>query len=146
MSVGVPVHAITDGPHSSAMTVEQEYQYMVGMISSSHGLVAEITRASLGVGYEISLAQHHSIPVLCLRRLPPGPVTRGSAMIVGNPWVTLVEYTTLPQAFAAINRFVADLPRPVTAATAPIALNLMPVEPAHTEAIDAMEQEPESMH
>jgi hypothetical protein len=59
-------------------------------LSSCDAVVAEVTTPSLGVGYEIGIAQSLGIPVLCLYR--PGPQRRLSAMLSGNPGIGVVEY------------------------------------------------------
>lgn len=69
-------------------------------LRSSDVVVAEVTTASLGVGYEIAHAVTHDIPVLALFR---GPRDRVSAMIGGSSGVTTVGYEDLPAAYAAID-------------------------------------------
>jgi len=54
-------------------------------------LVAEVSRPSLGVGYEIAFAGlRYGLPVIALWR--PGHAARCSAMIAGDPNVTMLEY------------------------------------------------------
>lgn len=54
-------------------------------------LVAEVSKPSLGVGYEIAYARHgRGIPVVCLFR--PAFSGRCSAMIAGDPGIRLIEY------------------------------------------------------
>lgn len=53
-------------------------------------IIAEVTTPSLGVGYEIAYATGRKKPVVCLFR--PGIGRRLSAMIRGNPAVTVLEY------------------------------------------------------
>lgn len=54
-------------------------------------LVAEVSVASLGVGYEIAYARYRrGIRVICLWR--PGKTKRCSAMIAGDPGVELIRY------------------------------------------------------
>ena len=55
-------------------------------------LVAEVSKPSLGVGYEIAAARYRfQLPVVCLYR--PAFTTRCSGMIAGDPGVRLIEYT-----------------------------------------------------
>jgi hypothetical protein len=55
-------------------------------------LVAEVSRPSLGVGYEIATGRYHfGMPVICLYR--PAFTRRCSGMIAGDPGVRLIEYT-----------------------------------------------------
>lgn len=56
-------------------------------------LVAEVTRPSLGVGYEIGKATEWKKPVLCLHRLS-NPASL-SAMIAGCPEVSVQSYEEL---------------------------------------------------
>ena len=53
-------------------------------------LVAEVSRPSLGVGVEITTAKTLGIPVICL--WSPRHVSRCSAMIAGDPAITLIRY------------------------------------------------------
>lgn len=64
-------------------------------LSSCDAVVAEVTTPSLGVGYEIGIAQGLQIPVICLYR--PGEGRRLSAMLGGNPGVRVVEYTEVAE-------------------------------------------------
>ena len=55
-------------------------------------LVAEVSKPSLGVGYEIAAARYRfDMPVICLYR--PAFTRRCSGMIAGDPGVRLIEYT-----------------------------------------------------
>lgn len=69
-------------------------------------VVAEVTTPSLGVGYEIGIAQGLQIPVLCLFR-PEGD-RRLSAMLSGNPGVPVAEYSSIAEASTAIDGFLAN--------------------------------------
>ncbi|HEY0591298.1 MAG TPA: nucleoside 2-deoxyribosyltransferase [Thermoanaerobaculia bacterium] len=54
-------------------------------------VVAEVTTPSLGVGYEIATARYKfGVPVVALFR--PAARKRCSAMISGDPRITLIEY------------------------------------------------------
>jgi len=66
-------------------------------------LVAEITIASLGVGYEIAKAEEKSIPVLCLFR--PASGKKVSGLIRGCPKATTIEYETIEEAEKIIEKF-----------------------------------------
>jgi len=68
-------------------------------------MVAEVTVPSLEVGYEIGRAEALGIPVLCLFREQEG--RRLSAMLSGNPKVTLAYYTSVPEASGHISDFIA---------------------------------------
>ena len=55
-------------------------------------LVAEVSRPSIGVGYEIGAARYRfRIPVVCLYR--PAFTRRCSGMIAGDREIQLIEYT-----------------------------------------------------
>lgn len=55
-------------------------------------LVAEVSRPSIGVGYEIGAARYRfQIPVICLYR--PAFTRRCSGMIAGDREIQLIEYT-----------------------------------------------------
>ncbi len=62
-------------------------------IQESDLFIAEITAPSLGVGYEIGVAEEHDIPILCLHHASVRP----SAMIAGNDGAALVmaDYASL---------------------------------------------------
>jgi hypothetical protein len=68
-------------------------------------LVAEVSTASLGVGYEIGRAVENNKKVLCLYR--PQEDKRLSAMISGSSGVVCVEYKDLEEAKGAINGFLS---------------------------------------
>ncbi|KXK26890.1 MAG: Nucleoside 2-deoxyribosyltransferase [candidate division WS6 bacterium OLB20] len=61
-------------------------------LESSDLVVAEVTRPSLGVGYELCYAEARNIPVLCLFR--PGEKLL-SAIIRGNDYFEVFEYSTI---------------------------------------------------
>lgn len=66
-------------------------------------VVAEVSTPSLGVGYEIAAARYRfDIPVVCLYR--DGGERRCSAMIAGDPGVTLIRYSdaTIEEALRAL--------------------------------------------
>lgn len=72
-------------------------------ILDSQLVVAEVTTASLGVGYEIGRAIENEKDVLCLYR--PQENKRLSAMISGSDQVTNKEYQTLDQAKKIIDNY-----------------------------------------
>jgi hypothetical protein len=76
----------------------------VDWLTSCEVVVAEVTTPSLGVGYEIALAVERGIPVLALFR--PDAGRRLSAMISGNPAVTVAEWTAAGEAAGAIESFL----------------------------------------
>jgi 2'-deoxynucleoside 5'-phosphate N-hydrolase len=73
-------------------------------------LVAEVSKPSTGVGYEIAAARYrYGIPVVCLYR---GEHTkRCSAMIAGDAGIELIHYSseTLPEATARLVEIVGRI-------------------------------------
>lgn len=78
-------------------------------IDESDGVIAEVTNPSLGVGYEISYAEHRAHkPVLALfhKTLANEDGRRLSAMIEGAAGVRTVEYSQLRVGKLAIDMFL----------------------------------------
>ena len=73
-------------------------------LQSADLVIAEVTTPSLGVGYELGIAEKLNIPVLCLYR----PITgkRLSAMISGNEKFKCQTYQTLDEVKTHINNFL----------------------------------------
>lgn len=76
-------------------------------VKSADGIIAEVTNPSLGVGYEIALAENLRKPILALFRQTDN--RRLSAMIDGAPGVEVINYTELPEAKVAIDQFLDKL-------------------------------------
>ena len=72
-------------------------------LKSADLVIAEVTTPSLGVGYELGIAEKLNIPVLCLYRKTTGK--RLSAMISGNQKFKCQAYQTLDEAQIHINNF-----------------------------------------
>jgi nucleoside 2-deoxyribosyltransferase len=64
-----------------------------------------VTAPSLGVGYELGIAEKLGKPVLCLFDAGNRDY-RLSAMLSGNPRVTVVRYQELKGAMEAIDLFI----------------------------------------
>lgn len=64
-------------------------------------VVAEVTQPSLGVGYELGQAEALGIPVVCLHRPASGKSL--SAMLGGNSTFTVLTYTGVEEACAALD-------------------------------------------
>jgi nucleoside 2-deoxyribosyltransferase len=76
----------------SAAIYERDMQWL----AEADILVAEVSKPSLGVGYEIATARHHhNIPVVCLYR--PAYTQRCSAMVRGDRGIDLIEYENAPE-------------------------------------------------
>lgn len=76
-------------------------------LRSSEIIVAEVTTASLGVGYELGMAEALNKKVLCLYRQQEGK--RLSAMIGGNAFYDICEYTDLEDVKKKIDVWVLGL-------------------------------------
>ena len=72
----------------------------------SEVLVAEVSVPSLGVGYEIRAAVELQKKILCLYRLQKDKNL--SAMIGGNPKISVGKYNKMKEAFKIINDFFQE--------------------------------------
>ncbi len=86
-------HVGPDGEALSSREIfERDVAWIEDVAKSGGLLVAEVSRPSIGVGYEIALARHRfAIPVICLYR--PAFTKRCSGMIAGDGAIELIEYT-----------------------------------------------------
>lgn len=75
-------------------------------LRASDIVVAEVTTASLGVGYEIATAVAWRIPVVALHRGAAGTL---SAMIAGSPGVATHHYSDLSEAFTVIDKALSNM-------------------------------------
>ena len=75
----------------------------ISWVNEADVFIAEVTQPSLGVGYELVIAQSLGKKILCLYKPQEG--RRLSAMISGNKGLTIKQYTELPEAFAMIDKF-----------------------------------------
>ena len=71
------------------------YEQDVSFIRDCDLLIAECTRPSLGVGYELAYAEAHGKPCHVLFRGPEGTL---SAMLAGNPAFRIFRYADLSEA------------------------------------------------
>jgi len=70
---------------------ERDLRWIEEVAAEAGVLVAEVSKPSLGVGYEIAAARYQfGMPVICLWRRAYS--RRCSAMIAGDPGVRLLEY------------------------------------------------------
>ncbi len=67
-------------------------------------VIAECTRPSLGVGYELAYAEAHGRPVYVFYRRS---VTQLSAMIRGNTYFSIIPYENKEELFAETDRILA---------------------------------------
>jgi 2'-deoxynucleoside 5'-phosphate N-hydrolase len=92
-------HQVIDGEVTSAavhegrgaLDAEGIFRRDMAWLEDANVLVAEVSRPSTGVGYEIAAARYlRRIPVICLYR--PAWTSRCSAMISGDAGIELIEY------------------------------------------------------
>jgi len=76
-------------------------------IKETDAIIAEVTNPSLGVGYEIALAETLNKPILALFRNDKNK--KLSAMIDGSPKTKVVNYKNLKEAKKAITQFMVKL-------------------------------------
>ncbi len=74
--------------------LQEIYERDVAWVREADVVVAEVTQPSLGVGYELGLAESLGKRVVCLRRSVAS--RRLSAMIAGNSYFIVIPYETLP--------------------------------------------------
>ena len=86
---------------------EEIYKRDIKWLQSADIVVAEVSTPSLGVGYELGIAEKLNIPVLCMYR--PDTGNRLSAMISGNAIFTCREYTVFIEAQKWIDDFIQSL-------------------------------------
>ena len=80
------------------------FQRDLSWLQSADAVVAEVSTPSLGVGYELGIAEKLKIPILCLYRPIKGK--RLSAMINGNEKFQCRAYQGLDEAKTHINNFL----------------------------------------
>ena len=83
------------------------YKRDLKWLHSADAIVAEVTTPSLGVGYELGIAEKLKKPVLCLYR--PSKGKRLSAMIKGNNQLSIWEYHNITEAQSCIDAFFKNL-------------------------------------
>ena len=83
------------------------YNRDMDWLNSADSVIAEVSTPSLGVGYELGIAEKLKKPVLCLYR--PSKGKRLSAMVKGNNKLSLWEYHNLTEARLCIDSFFKSL-------------------------------------
>lgn len=91
--------------HTKDLTPRAIWERDMNWVRSADYIVAEVTNPSLGVGYELAMAEQLGIPVLALYCKTPG--RRLSAMIEGSPHPTVVTYQDIHETKTAIQKFLA---------------------------------------
>lgn len=90
----VTSRSVSDGGEalSSPEIFRRDMGWLEEVAAAGGVLVAEVSRPSHGVGYEIAAARYRfRIPVICLWR--PAFTRRCSGMIAGDEGIELIEYT-----------------------------------------------------
>ncbi len=76
-------------------------------IKQCNALIAEVTAPSHGVGYEIAYARQHNKPILCLYQIEKGK--KISAMLLGDPYLRIYQYSTVYDAFNKIDEWITEI-------------------------------------
>lgn len=83
------------------------YETDMKYLREADALVAEVSAASLGVGYEIAKAEELGIPILCLYRAREG--WKLSAMLNGNKGLRIEQYNDPDEAFSYMDAFIQEV-------------------------------------
>ena len=86
---------------------EEIYNRDIEWLKSADIVIAEVTNPSLGVGYELAIAEKLQIPTLCLYRTENGKSL--SAMIQGNKTFTCKNYKTILNVQQSIDDFIQEV-------------------------------------
>lgn len=89
----------------SLLTEQEIYIRDMEFLESSNCVIAEVSTASIGVGYEICSALHREMPVLCLHT----PEANVSAMILGDERIICKEYDSIDAMRKEIDEFLNEL-------------------------------------
>ncbi len=90
--------------HGEGHAAEYIFQRDVDWVREADVIVAEVTTPSLGVGYEIGLAEQLGKKIVCLYR--PQLDRKLSAMILGNSKLTIVEYKEVSELEKKLNELL----------------------------------------
>lgn len=85
----------------STITDEYIFNRDINWLKESNIIVAEVTNPSLGVGYELGLAEILNKKIICLYRTQENK--KLSAMINGNNNITVIEYTNIEELKKLLN-------------------------------------------
>ena len=96
-----------DNKGETSRNDEDIYKRDIEWLQAADIVVAEVTTPSLGVGYELGIAEKLQIPILCLYRSVHGKSL--SAMIKGNKVYTCREYKTFIEAKKWIDDFIQSI-------------------------------------
>jgi nucleoside 2-deoxyribosyltransferase len=96
--------ALSDGGEHD-LTDEEIHARDMAWLDECDAVIAEVRAPSLGVGYELGVAEKLGKPILCLFD-DGNPDFRLSAMLSGNPRVTVARYQALEEAKEAMDLFI----------------------------------------
>jgi 2'-deoxynucleoside 5'-phosphate N-hydrolase len=85
----------------------QIYWRDIEWLKAADVVIAEVSTPSLGVGYEIGFAEFLHQPILCL--IAVNRRDGLSAMVAGNPAVSLREYSSLQEANILMDEFLSRI-------------------------------------
>jgi nucleoside 2-deoxyribosyltransferase len=86
------------------LTREEIYTRDVAWIKESDVLIAEVTQVSLGVGYELGLAENLNKKIICLYREKEGK--KLSAMISGNKNFKVIIYKKIEEVYKKLSELL----------------------------------------
>lgn len=103
---------LTEHVGSNILTIEGEFSLSdaeifkrdILWLKASDIVIAEVTKPSLGVGYEIGIAETLNLPILCL--FNKNMKNNISAMLAGNNKLICKEYSNLNNAKKQIDDFI----------------------------------------
>ena len=103
---------LTEHVGSKKLTIDGEFSLSdteifkrdILWLNTSDIVIAEVTTPSLGVGYEIGIAETLNLPILCL--FNKNMINNISAMLIGNKKLICKEYSNFNNAKKQIDDFI----------------------------------------
>jgi hypothetical protein len=83
---------------------QEIYKKDMDWLRSSRAVIADVSTPSIGVGYELGIAESLNLPTLILYRTDSKK--RISAMISGNNYFTVVHYSSVKEALDSTRKFL----------------------------------------
>ncbi|MBR9707510.1 MAG: nucleoside 2-deoxyribosyltransferase [Candidatus Diapherotrites archaeon] len=93
--------------HGEDLSDHDIFERDYDLINGCDAVVGEVSQPSLGVGYELGIAESFNKRVLCLYRIGSKNVL--STMVNGNSRFRVRKYKELSEAFGFIDEFFKDL-------------------------------------
>ncbi|MEI8364518.1 MAG: nucleoside 2-deoxyribosyltransferase [archaeon] len=89
------------------MSFEDIYLRDIDWIKEADILIAEVTKPSLGVGYELGFAEKLNIPIICLyREDETNKDKRLSAMVDGNKYNIVIKYKNINDVILQLDKYL----------------------------------------